>query len=168
MGLNDWGSYEKSAEKGPASLFLKVTALVVGCGLVLAAIGYGLGWFGEAAQVAQEEFGPRAALKKYEWFKEQAAAIKKMDQDVVMYEKRVKDVESRYSSYGENRTKWPLDARIQYGHESQVARDDLVAIASQRNNLVKEYNAASSKFNWSPFQTDPDKPNQFFQEYVVK
>jgi len=43
-----------------------------------------------------------------------------------------------------------------------------IAVASQRNNLVKEYNAASKKFNWAPFQTKSDKPPESYQDYVVK
>jgi hypothetical protein len=168
MGMNDWGTYEKAAEKGPVSFVWKVVVLVVVLSAIIGGAGYVFGWFGEAAQVAHDEFGPKAALQKYEWFKEQAAGIKKMDQDVSMYEQRVKSVDAQYVAYGKDPAKWPLDVRVQYNHAKEQGRDDLVAIASQRNNLVKEYNAASSKFNWSPFQTNPDAPAKYFQEYVVK
>jgi hypothetical protein len=136
--------------------------------VIVGIIGYGLGWFGEAAQVAQQEFGPKAALTKYQWFIDQQNAIQKMDQDVRMYEARVKKVDDQYATYGTDRSKWPPDVRVQYNHENQQAREDLLAIASQRNNLVKEYNADSEKFNWSPFQTRPDKPRQNIDEYVIK
>jgi len=56
---------------------------------------------------------------------------------------------------------------MQYNREVQMARDDLASIASQRNGLVKEYNAASEKFNWAPFETNPDKPEESYHEYVV-
>ena len=58
----------------------------------------------------------------------------------------------------------PLDVRTRYGSDSQQARDDLTAIVSQRNNLVRDYNAASEKFNWSPFQTRADMPPTTFTE----
>jgi len=168
MGIDNWKSYEVAADKGPLSFVWKIVLLFVASSVIIGGVGYVAGWFSEAAQVAQDEFGPKAALKKYEWFKEQAAAIKKMDQDVAMFESRSKAIDTQYDSYGSDRAKWSMDIRLQYNRAKEQSRDDLVAVASQRNNLVKDYNAASSKFNWTPFQTNPDKPNQNFQEYVVK
>jgi len=168
MSLNSYDSYERAAEKGPLSLLWKLFLAGLLITAVLTGSGYLFGWCGEAAQVAHDEFGPKAAMQKYGWFKEQAAAIKKMDQDVVMFEQRAKSVDEQYASYGTDRAKWPLDVRTQYNHERQQVRDDLIAVASQRNNLVKDYNAAGTKFNWTPFQTNPDMPAKFFQEYVVK
>ncbi len=147
---------------------LKVVFFVIIGFLVLGAVGLGLGWFDEATEVAQKEFGPKKALEKYEWFKEQAASIKKANEDVAMAEKRVGDIDRQYANYGANQASWPPDVRVQYNSAIQQARDDRFAIVSQRNNLVRDYNAASSKFNWSPFQTDPNKPDDSFQEYVIK
>ncbi len=157
-------NYEKAVEKGPISLFFKIFGAVIVIGIVISAVGYGLGWFGEAAQVAQKEFGPQAALQKYEWFIDQSNAIAKMDQDIALYEKRVKDIDERYKKYGEV-AKWPINITTTYNHETETAKTDLLAVVSQRNNLVKEYNAASDKFNWSLFRTKPDKPKEKFQEY---
>jgi hypothetical protein len=160
--------YERAAKRGPVPLFLLIFFVFVGVSVVIGATGYFLGWFGEAAQVAQKEFGPQAALEKYMWFINQANAIEKMDKDVAMYEDRVTNVDKQYAAYGEDKTKWALDIRVQYNHERQQAREDLLAVASQRNSLVQEYNAASDKFNWAPFQTRPDKPKVRFHEYDVK
>src|SRR5690349_10283846 len=66
-------------------VFVPIMIISVGIGM----FGYAFGWFGEAAAVAQEEFGPRAALAKYEWFVSQANAIDKMDQDIKLFEVRV-------------------------------------------------------------------------------
>jgi len=162
-----WESYEKSAERGPGHLILKVFFVLVGLSIVFSLVGYGLGWFGEAAQVAQKEFGPQAALDKYMWFINQANAIEKMDKDVAMYEDRVTNLDKQYAAYGD-KAKWTPDIRVQYNHERQQAREDLIAVASQRNSLVQEYNAASDKFNWAPFQTRPDRPRVRFHEYDVK
>lgn len=145
-----------------------VIIVLMVAGTVLGIIGSGLGWFGEAATVAREEFGPRAALQKYEWFIDRANAIEKMDQDVKMFEERGANVEKQYEGYGADKSKWAPDVRLQYNSARQQGRDDLLAVASQRNNLVREYNAASDKFNWSPFQTRPDKPKERFHEYAVK
>ena len=57
-------------------IILIVLLVVVGF-IGLGIFGLVLGWFGEATQVAQEEFGPRAMLQKYEWFKDVAAVLEK-------------------------------------------------------------------------------------------
>jgi len=165
---DSWKSYDEAAEKGPLSIIFKIFFAVVAFVVVTGVVGYGLGWFGEAAQVAQKEFGATAALQKYEWFINQANAIKKADKDVKMFEDRSAAVDEQYAAYGSDRAKWPPDVRLQYNHEKQQVRDDLVAVASTRNTLVEEYNAQSEKFNWTPFQTRPDKPSQKFEDYVVK
>lgn len=170
--MSEWReNYRREASSGFEEArwtFWKVLPLILAFILITSVIGYGLGWFGEAAVVAQEEFGPRAGLEKYEWFIEQAAAIEKMDRDVAMFEGKVTAIKSQYDGYGEDMTKWPPHIQAQYNHERQIGRDDLTAVASQRNNLVREYNAASQKFNWAPFQTRSDKPSEHFSEYVVR
>ena len=101
---------------------------------------------------------------KRETFLEQASAIEKMDQDIVLFEDRKKSVEEKYGKYGDS-TKWPPHISVQYNQEIEAANTDLLAVVSQRNNLVKEYNAASEKFNWAPFETELNKPREIFQEY---
>ncbi|GEM_PF-2230337 len=172
---SDWRpSYRKAVTEGAREVrwttgkVIGTIVVIMIVGTLLGLIASALGWFGEAAQVTHDEFGPKAALEKYSWFIDQANAIKKMDQDVKMFEDRVAKVEENYVAYGADKSKWVPDVRLQYNHERGTARDDLVGVASQRNNLVKDYNAASRKFNWSPFQTNPDKPAEYLQEYVVK
>lgn len=165
---NKWEQYPQAAERGPWPIFWKVIFLVVPMAIILSTIGYVLGWFGEAATVVQDEFGPKAALQKYEWFIEQANRIEKMDKDIVMFEGRVQGVDEQYKTYGEDRSKWPPHIQVQFNRERQQSREDLLAVASQRNNLVREYNAASEKFNWKLFQTRPDKPKERFHNYDVK
>lgn len=127
--------------------------------------GFALGVFGEAAEVAQEEFGPRAALEKYEWFKQQTANIQKMDGDIEIFRSRFENVETNYRQmYGEVPSAWPLDIRTTYNRERGIARDDLVAVISQRNGIVREYNAASSMFNWALFEGNGDKPPTEYKE----
>ena len=47
-----WKDYENAAERGPTAIALKVIFGVVLFGILISGIGYGLGWFGEAAKVA--------------------------------------------------------------------------------------------------------------------
>jgi hypothetical protein len=146
--------------------FWKVFWWIFGVSIVVGLLGYAMGWFTETANVAKDEFGAKAALEKYEWFKDQYQRIEKTKADIATYEERVKSVDTQYSEYG-NKAKWPADIRIQYNHAKQIARDDLTAIVSNYNNLVKEYNAASSKFNWVPFKTESNKPKETMEEYFI-
>ncbi len=45
-----WQDYEKAAERGPMAIAVKVILAVFALGIFVSVIGYGLGWFGEAAQ----------------------------------------------------------------------------------------------------------------------
>ena len=147
---------------------------LVGAGVILlvfalGAVAYGLGWIGEAGVVAQEEFGAKAALEKYEWFIDRANAIAKADADITLFEQRRVDIETQYeATYGADRSKWLPSTQAQYSQAASTARDDLLAVVSNRNALVAEYNAQSEKFNWAPFLTRPDMPPRAFVEYVVK
>jgi hypothetical protein len=77
-----------------------------------------------------------------------------------------KNIEETYvSSYGDAKQKWPITVMATYNSEKNKARDDVAAFISQANNLIREYNSQSEKFNWSLFNTRADKPPQKFQEY---
>jgi len=145
----------------------KVFGIALGIIVVLSVTSYIFGWFGEAGKVAQDEFGPKAALAKYEWFINQANHIKKARTDIEVFEKRVQAVDVQYKSYGEDHSKWPPHIQVQYNTAKQTARDDLTAIMSNHNRLVKEYNAESEKFNWAPFNTYKDRPAERIDEYRI-
>ncbi len=148
--------------------FNRVVLPFIAVCVLIGAIGYGLGWFGEAADVAREQFGPRASLQKYEWFKDQSSRIDKMDQDIALFEQRRAGVKTQFvSAYGEDRAKWPPTAQMQYASDRKQATDDLLAILSQRNNLVREYNAQSEKFNWKTYNTS-DRPRSRYDEYRLE
>jgi hypothetical protein len=70
-----------------------ILALVLGLGVV----GHIAGWFGETGQVAQEQFGARAVLEKYEWFKDASAQLDKKQADIGVYEKRFTDLKATYA-----------------------------------------------------------------------
>jgi hypothetical protein len=163
MIKNGWDRVDERVNKGPMSLW---GLIVVGL-IVMGVTFFFLGLFGEAVRVAQDEFGPKAGLQKYSWFIDQANAIEKMDRDLAIFEGRTKAVSEQYKGYGSDMAKWPPHIQMQYNKDVGAARDDLAALASLRNNLVREYNAASQKFNWSPFLTRPDKPREEFPAYIV-
>lgn len=152
--------------KSEFGFFFKLGAAILILVSLLVALSWALGWIGDAGVVAKDEFGPKAALTKYEWFVDQAAFIQKADADIELYTQRVSEVESRYvSTYGADKSKWLPSTQALYSHDIQTVQADLTAIKSNRNSLVRDYNAQSSKFNWAPFRGRADYPPETFVEY---
>ena len=131
-------------------IFLALLAIIAALGTT----GYFMGWFRETTNVVQEEYGPKAMLKKYTWFVDKSNAIKKMDEDVAIFRSRVALVDSAYGPTD----KMDVITKELYRNKKLNAETDLAAVISTRNNLVKDYNAQSEKFNWAPFNSKPDKP----------
>ena len=114
------GSYkewESEAERSPfwfAVKFVCGATLVLGCTIAgcvaLGVFGTTAGVVKEAATVAREEFGPRALLTKYEWFKDASAALDKKRADVGVYDRRLSSLSVAYEGV----------ARRQWAHSSQA------------------------------------------------
>ena len=119
-------------------VFLGVLAAVV----LLGVTGYGLGWFQEAAEVTREEFGPRAVLQKYEWFKDASAQLDKKRVDIRVYEARLEALQAAYD--GVERNDWDRVDKQQ----GNLWLAELTGVISSYNSLAAEYNAEMSKFNW--------------------
>src|SRR3989338_2346349 len=137
-----WQDYEKVAERGPMAIAVKVILAVFALGIFVSVIGYGLGWFGEAARVTQEEFGPGALLKKYEWFKDAAAQLEKKQADITVYDSRITSMDESYK--GTPRQKWARDDREQYN----VWQSEVAGVKAGYNTLAAEDNSQMAKFNW--------------------
>ena len=105
-------------------------------------LGHMLGWFGEAAQVAQEQFGPRAMLKKYETFKDQAAALDAKRANIEASKARMKNMEQTYA--GVPRTHWARPDLEQYNLWST----EVAGMLASYNDLAAQYNAEMAKVNW--------------------
>lgn len=166
-----WDSVEKNLDAGPRAagwlIFKWALALMMGV-FLLGLVGHGLGWFGEAAQVAQEQFGPRALLQKYEWFKNAAAQLDKLNADIRVYEARVAAIEKTYE--GVPRTQWARDDRQDWS----IASAELAGVKAAYNELAAEYNAQMAKFNYAftnagqlPQGADRVLPREF-RTYEVK
>ncbi len=93
-------------------------------------------------EVAKREFYPSALLKKYEWFKDAAAALDKKQADIRVYEGRLTQLQEDYK--GVPRGKWPRDDREQ----SAIWQAELAGVKASYNSLAADYNAQMVKFNW--------------------
>lgn len=114
------------------------------CVLVcLGGVGYVGGWFTDAAGVAKDEFGPRNALVKYEWFKDASAALDAKAKNISVYEADIKRFENDYE--GVLKKDWSRTDADAYNLKQQ----ELIGLKASYNNLVAEYNANSKKFNWN-------------------
>lgn len=141
---HDWKDYEAAADRGPLAIGVKG---VIGLA-ILGLITWGIwgacfavtGTVGEAGRVAREEFGPRAALVKYEWFKDAAAQLDKKRADIRLYEARMQRCAS--TTYADERER------------CGIWESELLGVIASYNGLAAEYNAASSKFNWQYAEGD--------------
>lgn len=167
-----WEDYEKAAEKGPLEVFFKgllpFVLIIAALGAVLGGLGMIFGWCGETARVGQQEFGPKAMLEKYSWFKDAAAQLEKKKADVEVYEGRVRRMEETYRETP--RTQWPREDREQYN----VWQSEVAGVKASYNTLAAEYNANMAKFNWRfanqgelPPGADAPLPREF-KPYVTK
>jgi len=137
-----WKDYGEAAEHGPAKLAAKVIPPVVILVIILAVMGYALGWFGEAAKVAQKEFGPEALLEKYEWFKDASAQLDKKLADIKVYDGRLVLLKEAYGDA--LRKDWAREDREQFNLWS----NEVAGVKASYNGLAAEYNAQMVKFNW--------------------
>lgn len=132
----------KRAGEANGFTIIGIVVVVIVLGSCVAIVGYVAGWFGEAARVAQEEFGPEEALRKYEWFKDAAAQLEKKQADIEVFQARITSQNEAYE--GVPRKDWPRDEREQRSiWESEVA-----GVKASYNQLAAEYNAQMAKFNW--------------------
>src|SRR5678816_4764567 len=70
--------------------------LIVIALVLFSLIGSVLGWFGQAKQVAEQEFSPRALFDRYQWFKDAAAQLDKKRADISVYNQRIKAMDTDY------------------------------------------------------------------------
>lgn len=165
---HDWEDYQAAEYDGPMPIAVKVVYLLFALGILVSVLGYGFGWFSEAAKVTQEEFGPRAMLKKYEWFKDASSELEKKQADVKVYEGRMTAMAESYKPF--ERQKWAREDREQYN----VWSSEVAGVKASYNSLAAEYNAQMAKLNWRfanvgelPKGADNPLPREF-KPYVTE
>lgn len=118
----------------------------------------------DGVETAHQEYDPSAMLRKYEWFKHQSQRIQKMDHDVLNAKTLRDGIKSQFENdNGKDHKLWDPVTRKQYQDKVDLQDQMVNAIISQRNTIVADYNAQSSKFNWSSFKTQDDLPPTTFE-----
>lgn len=139
----------------------KATAPALGVLVVVIMVATVLGC-NEAAEVAREEFGPKALLAKYEWFKDTAAELDKKQADIKVYDGRITAMNDTYKDLP--RQEWPREDREQYN----LWTSEVAGAKAGYNSLAAEYNAQMAKINWKftnagdlPKGADTPLPREF-------
>lgn len=115
--------------------------------IVFGLAGRACGWFGEALDVAQEEFGPRAMLRKYETLKNMAGQLTAKKKQITNKENQIGLLEQDYlneDGTSVSPRRWRRDDRVSYNQW----RQELSGMKMSFNQLAAEYNTQMAKFNW--------------------
>lgn len=145
MSHDSWDDVEKRLAGGPRPagwLVFRWVLILIIASAVLSSLGYLLGWFGEAATVAQQQFGPTALLKKYEWFKDAAAQLDALDANIRVYDARRKAMADAYTDVP--RIRWPREDKAEWN----LIIAEVAGVKARYNGLAAEYNSQMAKFNY--------------------
>ena len=138
-----WDDYEKAYERGPLHFLGKAFI-----GLIVISIPLGIYFtscraVNEATDVAHEQLGARALLKKYEWFKDASAMLDKKQADMKVYDSRLTSLKESYAD--KPRSAWAREDREQWN----IWESEAAGVRASYNSLAAEYNSQMSKINWS-------------------
>ncbi len=140
--MDNWNNMDPANSKGPIGFGMKWIFIVFALACFGGVLSYSVGWFGEAGQVVREEFGPRALLKKYEWFKDASAQLDAKVANIDAAQARIKSLDDTYA--GTPRTQWARADLEQYN----LWQNEVSGLKANFNGLAAEYNAAMSKENY--------------------
>jgi hypothetical protein len=102
-----------------------------------------IGWIGDAGQVAKEQFGPRALLQKYEWFKDASAQLDAKVANIDAAQARIKSMDETYKP-ARRAPQWARADLEQYN----LWQNEVSGLKANYNGLAAEYNAAMAKANY--------------------
>lgn len=100
-----------------------------------------LGWVGSTAKVVHDEFGAKAILEKYTYLKSIAAQLTSKKNNIIIASRALK---TRKLDNPKPMSEWARDEREAYWQREA----ELIAMKSNYNNLVAEYNQLMSQLNW--------------------
>jgi hypothetical protein len=92
--------------------------------------------------VATQQLDPAELQRRYEWFKDAAAALDAKRATIQVYSKRFKALEDDYQ--GKPRSAWARDDREQWS----IWQSECSGVRASYNTLAADYNAQMAKWNW--------------------
>jgi peptidoglycan hydrolase CwlO-like protein len=132
----------------------KLLAWVLGLGVLLILINSFFSLTSDGVNTIQKEFAISNLLKKYEYFKDLSSAIQKKQADIEYYKQQLSEETDKF--------------------EKTQLKAEMRGIVTIHNQLVSEYNAAMSKFNYR-FTNVGDLPQsnlqplpREFNNYIIK
>lgn len=154
---NGWDKTSRKIERGPWPAFAAIGCIVLPMVLVIVAVCFSLGLFGnvfnQAGRIVNKTIDADNVIYNYEWFKQRHEDIGAIESKI---ELSVSAVNSFESSAGE-RKDWHREDREEHARLSTVR----LGLEQQRADLVAEYNARSRMVNRSIFKTgDSELPEE--------
>lgn len=122
-------------DRDEIALMQRAGLCFLGCLVIALLVGSCARITGEAGDVLMEESGPRAMLRKYEWFKDASARLEEKRADLVLYDARIQSL------------RIPDMDR----HDKAALRQAIserLGVAASYNSLAAEYNANMAKVNF--------------------
>lgn len=87
-----------------------------------------------------------------------------MDKDIANAPSVRDGVRSQFEAdNGKDHTKWDPVTKQNFNDKVNLTEQQVLATIAQRNSIVVDYNAQSSKFNWEPFKSKTDLPPTTFE-----
>lgn len=148
-----WGSWEKTAKKGPAGIVLRIAFAVVGISIVLGAVGFALNPFQQAGRIINKTIDADNVIANYEWFKQRHEDVSAIDAKITQADLAV----INFAESAGDREKWHREDRVEHSRLSAVS----LGLKQQRADLAAEYNAKSRMVNRSIFKAgDTELPSR--------
>lgn len=119
--------------------FTLLLATVLLCAVALTSCRYA----NDASDTLYKETKASTLLKKYEYFKDVAAALDAKVASIQILEGKVNQMKKDYD--GQPRSKWAREDREQ----NNLNQEELAGLKMSYNSLAGEYNSAMSKLNYA-------------------
>lgn len=119
-----------------------IVILVLTLFVALSIGGCMLGWFGRAVDVVQQQIDPFELQRKYELFKDEAAALDAKVATIHVYE-------NRFKAFGAKGINCPETLSRTRSEQCLVWVQEVSGIVASYNDLAKDYNSQMSKWNYA-------------------
>ena len=141
---NNWGKYERAAEKGPFSIFWKLMLLFIGISVVCTVVGVVSYPFIQARRVYEKTLDADNVIYNYEWFKQRYEDIDAIDSKIV----QAKAAVEQFKVDAGERKDWDRMDKEEFSRLSSVE----LGLNQQRADIAAEYNARSRMANRKIFK----------------